>query len=39
MIEVENIEDLDMDIIYGSPTLSRKTSDCLAVTNVTMGSL
>jgi hypothetical protein len=37
MLEVENIEDLDM--YYGSPTLTRKTSDCLAVTNLTMGSL
>lgn len=39
MIEVENIEDLDMDFIYGSPTLSRKTSESLAVTNLTLGGL
>lgn len=36
MLKVENIEDMDL---FASPTLSRKTSDCLNQTNITMGSM
>jgi hypothetical protein len=36
MIEIENIEDFDF---YGSPTITRKTSDCLAQTNMTQDSI
>lgn len=36
MLEIENIEDLDM---YMSPTVTRKASDCLNYTNITVGSM